>query len=90
MGIKAIDEVVEQLIDERLKVPAFSDSAVQFLHTMFNASYASKLGVLNDLKRAGYSEAYIAGFIGGLQYCSDTLDEAVSRRQSLKDGIQFD
>lgn len=90
MGIKAIDVVVTQLVEERLKVPAFSESAVQFLHILFNASYASKLGVINDLKAAGYSEAYIAGFIGGLQYCSDTLDSAVAKRQSLKDNIQFD
>lgn len=90
MGIKAIDDVVTQLVEERLKVPAFSESAVQFLHILFNASYASKLGVINDLKAAGYSEAYIAGFIGGLQYCSDTLDSAVDKRQSLKDNIQFD
>lgn len=90
MGIKAIDDVVTQLVEERLKVPAFSESAVQFLHILFNASYASKLGVINDFKAAGYSEAYIAGFIGGLQYCSDTLDSAVAKRQSLKDNIQFD
>lgn len=90
MGIKAIDEVVSQIVDERLKVPAFSDSAIQFLHIMFNASYASKLGVINDLKAAGYSESYIAGFIGGLQYCSDTVDAAVAKRQSLKDNVQFD
>lgn len=90
MAIKVIDDVVNQLVEERLKVPAFSESAIQFLHILFNASYASKLGVLNDLKAAGYSEGYIAGFIGGLQYCSDTLDSAVAKRQNLKDNVQFD
>lgn len=90
MGIKAIDDVANQLVEERLKVPAFSESAVQFLHILFNASYASRLGVINQLKAAGYSEAYIAGFIGGLQYCSDTLDSAIAQRQSLKDNVQFD
>ena len=90
MAIKVIDDTINQLIEERLKVPAFSESAVQFLHILFNASYASKLGVITDLKAAGYSEAYIAGFIGGLQYCSDTLDSAVAKRQSLKDNVQFD
>ncbi|QVV96873.1 hypothetical protein [Kosakonia phage Kc166A] len=90
MGIKAIEDVIVQLQHERLKVPAISDSAVQFLHIMFNASYASKLGVIRDLKLAGYSEAYIAGFIGGLQYCSDTLDSAMDKRESLKDNVQFD
>ncbi len=89
MGIKAIDDVATQLVDERLKVPAFSESAVQFLHILFNASYASKLGIINQLKQAGYSEAYIAGFIGGLQYCSDTLDSAIAKRQSLKDNFHF-
>lgn len=90
MGIKAVDDVINQLAEERLKVPALSDSAVQFLHIMFNASYASQLGIINQLKQAGYSEAYIAGFIGGLQYCSDTLDSALAKRQSLKDNVQFD
>lgn len=90
MAIKVIDDVVNQLVEERLKVPAISESAVQFLHILFNASYASKLGVIQDLKAAGYSEGYIAGFIGGLQYCSDTLDSAVAKRQSLKDNVQFD
>lgn len=90
MSIKVIDETVTQLVEERLKVPAFSESAVQFLHVLFNASYASKLGVINDLKAAGYSEGYIAGFIGGLQYCSDTLDAAVAKRKSLTDNISFD
>lgn len=90
MGIKAIDDVANQLVEERLKVPAFSESAVQFLHILFNASYASRLGIISQLKQAGYSEAYIAGFIGGLQYCSDTLDSAIAQRQSLKDNVQFD
>lgn len=90
MAIKAIEDVTNALIEERLKVPAFSESAVQFLHVLFNASYASKLGVINDLKAQGYSEAYIAGFIGGLQYCSDTVDSAVNKRQSLKDSVQLD
>ena len=90
MALKAIDDIVNQVVNESLKVPQFSDSGVQFLHILFNASYASKLGVINDLKSQGYSESYIAGFIGGLQYCSDTLDSAVSHRKGLSDSIQFD
>ena len=90
MSIKVIDETVSQLQDERLKVPAISESAIQFLHIMFNASYASKVGVIHQLKQAGYSEAYIAGFLGGLQYCSDTMDSAIAKRKSLTDNVSFD
>lgn len=90
MSIKAIDEVVAQLTEERLKVPAISESAIQFMHVLFNASYASRMGVLMGMKAQGFSDSYIAGFVAGLQYCSDTLDSAVAKRQSLKDNVQFD
>lgn len=90
MAINAIDNVVKQLQEERLDVPNISQSAIQFLHVLFNASYASRTGAINLLKQQGYSDAYIAGFIAGLQYCSDTLDSAVAVRQNLKDSVQFD
>ncbi|UZT50182.1 hypothetical protein [Enterobacter phage 02_vB_Eclo_IJM] len=89
MGIKAIDDMINQQLDERLKVPAFSESAVQFLHILFNERYVSLWGN-SKLKAAGYSDAYIAGFIAGLGYASESVDSALAMRQSLKDNIQFD
>ena len=90
MGIKDIDDMINQQLDERLKVPAFSESAVQFLHVLFNERYVSRCGALTKLKAAGYSDAYIAGFVAGLGYASESVDAALAMRQSLKDNIQFD
>lgn len=90
MGLKAIDDIVNQQLEERLKVPAFSESAIQFLHVLFNERYVSRCGTIRDLKAAGYSDAYIAGFIAGLGYASESVDSALAKRQNLKDNIQFD
>lgn len=90
MALSSIDSIITQLQEERLDVPNFSQTAVQFLHAIFNASYASRIGAISLLKQQGYSDAYIAGFIGGLQYCSDTLDSALEAKRNLKDNIQFD
>lgn len=90
MAINAIENVVKQLQEERLDVPNISQSAIQFLHVLFNASYAEKMGAMSLLKQQGYSDAFIAGFIKGLQYCSDTLDSAIAMRRELKDTVQFD
>lgn len=88
--LKPIEQHVAALMDERLDVPNMSQGAVQFLHTLFNYSTASRMGIILDLKSQGYSDAYLAGFAAGLQYCSDTLDSALEQKVHLgRDEIQF-
>lgn len=89
--LKPIEQHVQALMDERLDVPNMSQGAVQFLHTLFNYSTASRTGIFLQLKSQGYDDAYIAGFAAGLQYCSDTLDSAVDAKSTNgRQEIQFD
>ena len=89
--LKPIEQHIQQLMDERLDVPNMSQGAVQFIHTLFNYSTASRTGIFLQLKSQGYDDAYIAGFAAGLQYCSDTLDSAIEQKTAAgRHEIQFD
>lgn len=88
--LRPIEQHCDDLLNETLDVPVISQSALQFLHTLFNYSTVSKLGILLNLKAQGYSDAYLAGFAAGLHYCSDTLDSAMVKRiDNNKVDIQF-
>lgn len=80
MSLLQVDQIIRQAQEDTLDLPAISESATQFISALGNYSYVYKIGILSDLKSAGYSESYIAGFIAGLQYLTDSIDSM--RRQS--------
>ncbi|CDM21618.1 hypotetical phage protein [Citrobacter phage CR8] len=90
--LKPIEQHIKQLMEEEgLDVPNLSQGAVQFLHVLFNYSTASRLNIFLEMKSQGYSDAHIAGFAAGMQYCSDTLDSALEQKAHAgRQEIQFD
>ena len=46
-------------------IPGIAPAAAQYLAVRLNASYLIATGAIDDLRKAGFSEQYIAGFIDG-------------------------
>lgn len=68
-------------------VPNIPRGVMEYLQVHFNAGFQIQLGQIAELKQQGYSEAFIAGFLSGLQYCAQTLDdcEAIRKEQQELD-----
>lgn len=62
-------------------IPNVPRATMEYLQVQFNAGYALQSGLINRLKQAGWSETYLAGFLGGLQYASQTLDDMETIRK---------
>lgn len=62
-------------------IPNVPRATMEYLQVQFNAGYALQSGMINRLKQAGWSESYIAGFLAGLQYASQTLDDMETIRK---------
>lgn len=46
-------------------IPDIPKASAEYLEVRCNASYLIASGAIDGLRKAGYSEAYIAGFIDG-------------------------
>lgn len=64
-------------------LPNVPRGVIEYLQVHFNAGFAMQMGEVNRLKAAGYSESYIAGWLAGLQYASQTLDDIETLRREL-------
>lgn len=80
-----IKSIQEALTNDEQKVPHFSNGVIEYLQSRFNFTYQEADNQLFRLKQAGYSEAYIMGYVAGLNYASTIIDNAVRQREELKD-----
>lgn len=80
---------IKKLLDNPRDVPTLSRAATEYLQVHFNAGFAMQMGTVEDLKRRGYSESYIAGFLAGLQYASQTIDDIETIKNSGEDDIPY-
>lgn len=46
-------------------IPGIPQAASEFLQARLNHSYLSRIGALDDLRKAGFSESAVLGFIEG-------------------------
>lgn len=72
---------IKKLLDNPRDVPTLSRAATEYLQVHFNAGFFMQMGNVDNLKRMGYSESYIAGYLAGLQYASQTIDDMEAIRQ---------
>lgn len=65
-------------------IPDISPAAAEYLAVRLNATYLIASGVVDDLRKAGFSEGYIAGFLDGANGAvevTELMQEAQHQRQ---------
>lgn len=77
MSLKPIQHLLENPND----VPDVPRGVKEYVQVVLNYSYLSKSNKLESLRAAGFSEAFIAGFIAGCEHGSQTLDMMEIRNQ---------
>lgn len=77
---------IKQLIDNPEDVPNVPRGVKKYLQASFTLEYLDGVGEIDRLKRLGYSEQVILGFILGLKYASNSLDDIDARKDALKEG----
>lgn len=55
-------------------IPAIGPQAAEYLEVRLNASYLIATGAIDELRKAGYSEGYIAGFIDGCNAATEIVE----------------
>lgn len=74
---------IKKYMENPQDIPNVPRSVMEYLQVQFNAGYAIQSGLIDRVKRAGWSESYIAGFLAGLNYASQTLDDMETVRKEL-------
>lgn len=69
-----IKEILERGADS---IPAIPAPVISYLQTVFSPSYQFAVGNVTDLKKSGWSEEYILGYLAGLESASQTIDQSI-------------
>lgn len=74
--------IIQHYIHNPDDIPDIPPASAQYLNVRLNASYLIATGVVDELRKAGYSESYIAGFLDGCNAGTEVVDlMAESQRQ---------
>lgn len=67
-------------------VPAIPHVSAEFIYGRLNPAYLMRTGALDDLRRAGFSEAAVLGFIEGVNAACEVVEMMVTaQEQRLED-----
>lgn len=73
---------IQAVISDPENIPDISNASAQYLNVRCNASYLIRTGALDDLRKAGYSEKYILGFIDGLNSVTELIELMQEQRNT--------
>lgn len=62
-------------------IPGIPEASSQFLQARLNPAYLQRLGTLDDLRRAGFSEPAILGFLEGVTAAVELIELMESAQQ---------
>lgn len=65
---------VQHHINNPDDIPDIPNSSADYLNVRLNASYLIATGAVDELRRAGYSEGYIMGFIDGCNAATEIVE----------------
>lgn len=78
--------VLQHHLDNPDDIPAIPRVASQFLKARLNPAYLMRLGTLDDLRRAGFSEQAILGFLEGVTAAVEVIElMETAQEQRLED-----
>ncbi|UMO76104.1 hypothetical protein PF_00030 [Pseudomonas phage P413] len=55
-------------------IPDIPSASAEYLEVRLNASYLIATGAVDELRKAGYSENYIAGFLDGCNAATEIVE----------------
>jgi len=61
-------------LDHPDDIPAIPPAASQFLQARLNPAYLMRLGALDELRRSGFSEQAILGFLEGVTAAVEVIE----------------
>lgn len=65
---------IQHYINNPDDIPDIANAPAEYLNARLNASYLIATGSVDELRKAGYSEAYIAGFLDGCHSATEVVD----------------
>ena len=77
-------KVIQHHIQNPDDIPDIAPAAAEYLAVRLNASYLVATGVIDDLRKHGYSESFIAGFLDGCNAAveiTELMQEAQIQRE---------
>jgi hypothetical protein len=78
--------VLQHHLENPEDIPAIPHASAQFLKARLNPAYLMRLGTLDDLRRAGFSEAAILGFLEGVTAATEVIEQMEeAQRQAHED-----
>lgn len=78
--------VLQHHLDNPEDIPAIPHASSQFLQARLNPAYLMRTGVLEDLRRSGFSEQAILGFLEGVNAAVELIElMEFAQRQSHED-----
>ncbi|WP_397381090.1 phage protein [Pseudomonas sp.] len=73
-------------LDNPDDIPSIPPASSQFLQARLNPAYLMRIGVLDDLRRAGFSEQAILGFLEGVTAAVEVIElMETAQEQRLED-----
>ncbi|AUV61739.1 hypothetical protein HOS76_gp45 [Pseudomonas phage Henninger] len=66
--------IVQHYINNPDDVPDIPPASAEYLNVRLNASYLIATGSVDELRKQGYSEQYIAGFLDGCHSATEIVD----------------
>lgn len=75
-------QIIQDVINDPENIPDIPNASATYLNVRCNASYLVRTGALDDLRKSGFSESYIGGFIEGLNAVSEIIELMQAQRNS--------
>ncbi|UCS82769.1 hypothetical protein vBYenPRambo_026 [Yersinia phage vB_YenP_Rambo] len=76
---------INHLMKNPNDIPDIPRAVAEYLQVRFNYAYLEASGHIGLMRANGCSEAHILGFIQGLQFASNVIDEVELRKDQLRD-----
>lgn len=69
-------------------IPSISRAAADFLKARTNFAYLTRVGTLDELRKAGWTEAAILGFAEGAQLVTELIEQMDAAQEQLLEDQQ--
>lgn len=77
--------VIQEVLDDPENIPDIPNASAQYLMVRCNYAYLQRTGVIDDLRKAGYSEQYILGFVDGVGSLPELCELMMSQRNATNE-----
>lgn len=75
----------KRVMDNPESRPKLPRGTMEYLQVQYNSGFAIMTGHIDRLKRSGMSESAIMGFLMGLEYCNNVLEELENYHNNQED-----